>query len=67
MMLFCLGSLELLSLAGNILRQIPTNALSTLQSLIILYLNNNRIEQVLEHDFALSGHNLTDLWLQNNM
>ena len=63
-----LESLELLSLAGNILRQVPTTALYPLHSLVILYLNNNRIERIDQHDFpAKIGHNLTNLWLQNNM
>eukprot|EP00093_Oithona_nana_P006834 06834.XXX_231629_228369_1 [CDS] Oithona nana genome sequencing. len=61
-------SLELLSLAGNILRQVPTTALYPLHSLVILYLNNNRIEHINQHDFpAKVGHNLKDLWLQNNI
>ena len=62
------GSLELLSLAGNILRQVPTTALYPLHSLVILYLNNNQIERINHHDFpAQIGHGLTDLHLQNNM
>ena len=62
------GSLELLSLAGNILRQVPTTALYPLHSLVILYLNNNRIQRINHYDFpAKIGHGLTDLHLQNNM
>ena len=60
------GSLELLSLSGNFLRNVPTKALQSMENLLILYLNNNVIDRIREDSFVNFGQNLTDLWLQNN-
>ena len=60
------GSLELLSLSGNFLRNVPTKALQSMENLLILYLNNNVIDRIREESFVNFGQNLTDLWLQNN-
>ena len=37
-----------------------------MESLSILYLNNNGIENIYEDSFMQFGQNLTDIWLQNN-
>ena len=58
--------MELLSLTGNFLRNVPTEALRKMESLSILYLNNNGIEKIHEDSFMGFGQNLTDVWLQNN-
>ena len=41
-------------------------ALKKMESLSILYLNNNGIEKIHEDSFMGFGQNLTDIWLQNN-
>ena len=63
---FLLGSLELLSLTGNFLHEVPTKALEKMENLFILYLNNNAIKEIQEDSFIDFGKNLTDLWLHNN-